>query len=79
MMDKPKIMACLIPLLFSCLVKKETVIGIIGKTQGVIKAVSQAKKAVSKSDQIDSPLLDASSFIGAPFCGSVPLADSFES
>ena len=34
-----------------CLVKKLTVIGIIGKTQGVNKAAKPDKKAIKKIDQ----------------------------
>src|SRR6478735_2836605 len=45
-------MAFLIPaaLVLLCLVKKLTVIGIIGKTQGVSKAAKPEKKAIKKID-----------------------------
>ncbi|MNE53171.1 hypothetical protein D3C80_1478820 [compost metagenome] len=77
--------AFLIPfaLFLLCFVKKLTVIGIIGKTQGVSNAANPEKKAIKKID--NNPFLGSStglttvSFFGASFlislkdCTSPPL------
>ena len=70
-------MALLIPFAFVllCLVKKLTVIGIIGKTQGVSNAANPDKKAMKKIDH--NPLFVAGSesrgtiFSGVLTCSSV--------
>ena len=53
-MDSPYTTALIIPFLLSrpCLVKKETVSGIIGKTQGVSNAINPPIKPRIKMPQI---------------------------
>jgi hypothetical protein len=56
MIDKPKIIAFLMPSFLVCVSFKKnvTVIGIMGNTQGVIREVSPAMNARISSDQNDS-------------------------
>ena len=64
-MDTPKMMALVIPAerVFDCLVKKLTVSGIIGNTQGVNSAVNPNKNAsINRDHQSTSPTNDSSSY-----------------
>src|SRR5688572_17975241 len=72
MIDSPKMIAFFTPSLFVCVSFKKNVnvIGIIGKTQGVISDVSPAINASTKSDQNESfPNVDSPSRIDSSSVG----------
>ena len=58
------------------LVKKETVTGIIGNTQGVIKAMSPPKNPKTNTDQALDSLLSFATSPQAPAGGVVAVAGS---
>lgn len=65
MIDKPYKTAFLTPLALDllCLVKKLTVIGIIGKTHGVSRAAKPDKKAMKNIPQSPRLVVPSSAFV----------------